>query len=288
MITILTTTYNRENLLDRLYESLKNQINKKFIWYIVDDGSSDNTKAHIRKYIDEKKIEIRYDYKENAGKHKAINYAIKNIKTDLTFIVDSDDWLEESAIDEIYFYDNKYKNDNTLCGYSFLRKYPNGHINNKKFPKDELRGNYIQVRINGKIGGDKAEVWKTKCLKEYPFPEFQGENFLGEDIVWIDMAEKYEMIHINKAIYISDYLEEGLTKNRRINNIKSPNGCVERAKRLMNKNCNAKTKLKGAMQYIIYSKFAKRKIEFNENKIVYAVYPISVIIYRIWKKVYKN
>ena len=74
-----------------------------------------------------------------------------------------------------------------------------------------------------------AEVWYTHCLKEYPFPEFQGETFLGEDIVWVRMSKKSRMRFFNRVIYISDYLEDGLTNNRRKNNIKSPNGCVARA-----------------------------------------------------------
>lgn len=59
-----------------------------------------------------------------------------------------------------------------------------------------------------------AEVWYTHCLKEYLFPEFQGEKFLGEDIVWVRMSEKYKMRFFNRVIYISDYLEDGLTNNR--------------------------------------------------------------------------
>ena len=41
--TIFTTTYNRKNLLPRLYESIKAQTFKDFVWLIVDDGSKDGT-----------------------------------------------------------------------------------------------------------------------------------------------------------------------------------------------------------------------------------------------------
>ena len=74
------------------------------------------------------------------------------------------------------------------------------------------------------------QVLNTRCLKEFPFPEYRNEKFLGEDLVWIRMAMKYQMVHINRAIYVGNYLEDGLTKNRRKNNIRSPHGCMERAK----------------------------------------------------------
>lgn len=103
---------------------------------------------------------------------------------------------------------------------------------------------------------DKAEVFKTSCLKEFPFPEYQGERFLGEDIMWVRMARKYMMVHINKVIYIGNYQDDGLTKNRRLNNIKSPIVCMNRAKDFMGSEFKKKYRLKAALQYVIYGKFA--------------------------------
>ena len=289
ILTILTPTYNREYTLERLYNSLVKQEDKDFLWYIIDDGSSDNTKIKVEEFIKDNKIKIKYDYKPNGGKHRALNYAIKKINTELTFIVDSDDWLENNAVSIIKQYHKKYKNNEKICGYSFLRKYPNGEINDKKFPRNELIGNYIDVRINGKIGGDKAEVFLTKCLLEFLFPEFENEKFLGEDVVWFDMALKYDMVHINSSIYISDYLQDGLTKNRRKNNINSPIGCMERAKRLMNNKCNILTRIKGILSYIVYGKFANKKYkelydDFEQTKIFFIMlFPIGKIIYLKWR-----
>ena len=48
LITIFTPTYNRENLLERLYNSLCCQSYLDFEWLIVDDGSTDNTETVIR------------------------------------------------------------------------------------------------------------------------------------------------------------------------------------------------------------------------------------------------
>ena len=128
-ITVLTPTYNREKNLYKLYNSLCSQTNKDFVWMIIDDGSTDNTKEVINKWRDENKIEIVYIYKENGGKHTALNIGIKNINTDMTFIVDSDDWLVDNAIEIIY--------KDEVCGFSFLRKFPNGEINNKSFPVND-------------------------------------------------------------------------------------------------------------------------------------------------------
>ena len=108
----------------------------------------------------------------------------------------------------------KYRSQNNICRYAFLRTFPDGKINGKKFDTNEKIGSYIAVRVNGDdTGADKAEVFKTCCLKEFPFPEYLNEKFLGEDLIWVRMARKYEMVHTNKAIYVGNYLEDGLTNN---------------------------------------------------------------------------
>lgn len=203
---------------------------------------------------------MRYIYKENGGKHTALNVGVKQITSELTFIVDSDDKLVPDAIETILQYHKKYKERKDLCGYSFLRRFPDGNINGKPFEPDEKVGTYIECRINADdTQADKAEVFYTRCLKEFPFPEYRNEKFLGEDLVWIRMAMKYQMVHINRAIYVGNYLEDGLTKNRRKNNIRSPYGCMERAKEFMRPELKLKYRLKGAVQYLVYGKFAGEK-----------------------------
>lgn len=90
LVTVITPTYNRAYTLERLYNSLKNQTCKLFEWIIVDDGSADKTRALVENFSREKAIEIRYFYKENGGKHTALNLAMKFVRTPLTIIVDSD------------------------------------------------------------------------------------------------------------------------------------------------------------------------------------------------------
>lgn len=289
-LTILTPTYNRAELLKNLFQSLQTQIIHKFEWLIVDDGSTDNTRAMVEEFIKIAKFPIRYRYKSNGGKHTALNIGINEIDSVLTFIVDSDDILINDAVSTILNIHREYANDKGLCGYSFLRLYPDGRINGKCFLKDNWIVSLIESRINNDdVNSDKAEVYFTQILKEYPFPEYHGEKFLGEDIIWIRIAKKYKMVHINKAIYLGSYLESGLTSNRRILNIKSPVGCMNRAKEYMSPEIKFKYRFKGSVQYIIYGKFAGyslwRLICNSQNFILVALASLpGFLIYKIWNK----
>ena len=288
IVAILTPTFNRGRVLNNLFLSLQEQTIKNFIWFLVDDGSTDDTKNIAKKMKEKAKFPMRYIYKENGGKHSALNVGVNQITSELTFIVDSDDTLVPDAIETILFYHKKYRDRLDLCGFSFLRKFPDGKINGKPFDLNEKVGTYIECRINADdTQADKAEVFFTRCLKEFPFPEYKNEKFLGEDIVWIRMAMKYSMVHINKAIYVGNYLGDGLTKNRRKNNICSPYGCMERAKEFMRPELNLKYRFKGAIQYLVYGKFAgeNQLIAKAQYKALVAVAVLpSMLVYYKWSK----
>lgn len=293
-LTIITPTYNRADFLPKLYESLLRQTNPDFDWMIVDDGSSDGTSGLIDSYRQEKKIRISYERQSNAGKHTALNRGIAKIGSELTFIVDSDDYLPENAVETILFYHEKYRHTPNLCGYSFLRCHGDGRVNTAYFPEDEKIDTYLHVRINGNIGGDKAEVFFTDILKKYPFPVFEGEKYMPEDVVWMRMSGPYQMVHINQNVYICDYLEGGLTNTGRRMKIRSPKGMTLRAKiYLENPETCLKVKIKMMLLYIIYGHFAgyegKRLMSQIPDKLLYALCLLpALLLYKNWQGKYRE
>lgn len=292
-LTIITPTYNRAHLLPRLYESLLKQTNQEFRWLVIDDGSDDGTEFLIRKYQQDGNLTVLYDRQTNGGKHRALNRGVSQIDSELTFIVDSDDYLPAQAVEIVAEYHKKYKGykeTEKLCGYSFLRCHGDGRVNTAYFPQDELIDTYLSVRINGGIGGDKAEVFYTDILKQYPFPEYEGEKYMPEDVVWMRMSGPYRMVHINQNVYICDYLEGGLTKTGRKMKIHSPRGMVLRSQIYLNcREVRLKIKIKMMMLYIIYGHFARctnrelfRKAHAKALWIV-CFFP-AILLYRQWNR----
>lgn len=291
-ITIITPTYNRERYLPVLYKSLLEQTIQTFLWLIVDDGSTDGTGQLVAEWLNEDRIQIQYVRKENGGKHTALNTGIGMTETELIFIVDSDDYLPHDAIEIILRYHGKYRKMDGLCGYSFLRFYPDGNVNEAYFPKDEWIDTYVNARINAGIAGDKAEVFYTDILKKYPFPVYDGEKFVPEDLVWIQMSGPYQMVHINQCVYISDYLEGGLTRSGKKMKIKSPQAMTERARLYLNdESVHIKTKCKMALLYVIYGHFAGKngrmlKQGLKKKRWYMAGMIPGMVLYRVWKRKY--
>lgn len=291
ILTIITPTYNRVDKLHNLYKSLTEQTCKDFVWLVVDDGSTDDTKEIMQNWIDEAVFELQYIYQKNAGKHSALNTGVREIKSKLTFIVDSDDILTTDAVSTI-IEDYQYIADNKkICGIGYLRGYSEKQVIGDRYTADRFIGNFIQERTVRNVTGDKAEVWKTEYLKAVPFPEIPGEKFLGESYVWNTLAKTTDMLFINKIIYITEYLEGGLTKSGRKLRISCPIGGMLNSEILLGKEFDLKTRVKGALLFVAYGKFAGYKyptiLEKSQKcKLVLLFYVPGVVLYHYWKKRY--
>ena len=213
MVTVFTPTYNRAELLLKLYDSLKGQTSFDFEWLIVDDGSKDNTKElvnNLARACD--KFPIRYYYQENHGKHVAINYGVQLAYGEKFFIVDSDDWLPNNAIELILSFFEEIRGLDGYAGIAGLKLYVNGEIVGSTFDGKTVDCTTLE-RTKYSILGDKAEVFYTDILKKYPFPVFDNENFLSEEIVWNRIArDGYKFRWFNEGLYFCEYLDGGLSK----------------------------------------------------------------------------
>ena len=300
-LTILTPTYNREEKLAQLYESLCRQTVEPgtFLWLVADDGSTDGTGNKVRIWQDEQRckkngFQIKYIYFKNGGKHRVLNRVLKDVQTTLVMPVDSDDYLTNDAVATIRDIFEESLSDGSihqLCGFSFLRQQANGQFMSKKVLKDGTLSTFCEERINRSNQGDMAEVWVTEILRLFPFPEYPREKFLGEDVVWIRMSGPYYMRFFNRVIYRSDYLQDGLTNNRRQINMHSPLGCTERARTFLESSCiRTCKKVKPAMQYWIYGHIAGNSIRELYQKrpghgilLILTIAP-AMILETIWRR----
>lgn len=226
-VTVFTPTYNRAYTLCKLYDSLKRQTRYDFEWLIVDDGSIDDTERIIGQWLKEDlPFSIQYYKKENGGKHRAINYALNKARGELFFVVDSDDFLSDIAIETIVQIYNTLplKSGVKYAGIAGGKGYYNGKMVGTSF-----EGKYLDClsveRAKYGISGDKAEVFITSVLQEYPFPEFKGEKFVTEAAVWDRLSlDGYYLRYFNEIIYLCEYLEDGLTQQGLDLYYKNPQG----------------------------------------------------------------
>ena len=213
-ITVFTPAYNRAHLLPRLFHTLKQQTNMDFEWLIIDDESSDHTETVVHQFMEEKTpFLIRYFKQKHGGKHRATNYAVTLAKGSYLFIVDSDDWLPENAIELLTGWLQEIQGISTLCGVAGQKALADGKLVGNSFEQKEFIDASSLERKKLHIEGDKAEVFSVEVLKAHPFPEFDGEYFVTEAVCWNAIAaDGYKLRWHQKPIYYCEYLEDGLSK----------------------------------------------------------------------------
>jgi glycosyl transferase cpsO len=249
LITVFTPTYNREQLLSRLFTSLQEQSFKDFEWLIVDDGSTDNTHDVVVKFVEEGIVPIKYVFKRNGGKHRAINEGVKHAKGELFFIVDSDDMLPPDALKRVAEVYQQIKDDRDFGGVAGVDAYPDGRIVGSGLSAPVIDCNSIDIRSKYHVVGDLSEVFRTDVMREFPFPEIEGEKFCPEVLVWNRIARKYKLRYFNEAIYIAEYQPEGLTARIVEIRMKSPIASTTCYAEMVSLNIPFKEKVKAAINY---------------------------------------
>ncbi|ESU73770.1 beta-glycosyltransferase [Geobacillus thermopakistaniensis] len=225
-LTIFTPTYNRGYILKNCYESLCRQINKNFIWLIVDDGSTDNTEELVNTWIKENRIKIVYIKQKNAGKHVAHNTGVLNCNTEMFVCVDSDDYLTDDAVKVIYDNWGYIKLNNSLAGMIALRGHNHQEALGTRMPKGINKCKISDLYQKYGFKGDTMMVFKTDILKRNLFPVFEGEKFVTEAVIYDKIDQNYEMMLLDKILYICEYLEDGYSRNIQEVHRKNPIGYI--------------------------------------------------------------
>ena len=216
LLTIFTPTYNRANLLPKLFESIRRQTGfTDFEWLIIDDGSTDGTEAMVAEWQSTQlNFALRYVKQPNGGKHRAMNRAAQLAEGEWFLCVDSDDLLaSDTAVDQLAPMLQELTPKAEFCSLTPLRITPAGEIIGTKNLPAQLDTDFFTYRMKMHVKGDRAEVMRTSTLRQYPFPEFEGEKFLSEGCLMTKMAERYVTRFVTLPMVICEYLPGGLTDN---------------------------------------------------------------------------
>ena len=107
LVSIIIPAYNTAQYLHRAIESSLRQTYTNIEVIVVDDGSTDETLSVARKYeaSDER---VRVFTQENGGVSVARNHAMSEAKGEYFTFLDSDDWLEDEAVEILLDAQMKY------------------------------------------------------------------------------------------------------------------------------------------------------------------------------------
>ena len=283
ILTVFTPTFNRAYILHRCYESLLRQTNKNFIWLIIDDGSTDNTKKLVTEWMNkENGSEIRYEYKKNGGMHTAHNKAYELIDTELNVCIDSDDFMPDNAVELIVNFWDKH-GCNKYSGIVSLDNDNKGHIIGTSLPNKKSTKLYEFYDMGGK--GDKNLVYRTDIIRKYPpYPEFEGEKFVPLSYKYLLIDQDYDLLILNEPTCTVEYMEDGSSMNMFRQYYKNPRGFSFMRKVHMIYDKKFINKFKSCIHYVSGSLIIKNRkflVESPKKFMTLLAYPFGCILYLI-------
>lgn len=209
-ISVFTPTYNRAYCLENVYISLCRQVCQNFVWLIVDDGSSDNTRGLVDEWAREAKISIRYYRTNNGGKQKAHNFAVTLAESELFICLDSDDVLAENAIELIQFEWKKGPSD--VAGIvAYKGNLETGERLSTVFPTEGLAKLGDIYRLG--FVGETALVYRVDILQKYLYPDIPGEFYMPDAYVYDNIDRDYDLIILPRVLEICRYMIDGTSVN---------------------------------------------------------------------------
>ena len=144
-VSVIVPIYNVEKYLEKCINSLLSQTLEDIQIILVNDGSKDNSGNIAREYEKNNKNRIIYVEKENGGLSDARNYGLKYATGDFVAFLDSDDYIEKNAYEEMYNKAIEENADYVEC--DFIWEFPNKIRVDKQYPYKNKKEMLSFVRV---------------------------------------------------------------------------------------------------------------------------------------------
>lgn len=203
LVTIITSNYNRREVLYRCMRSIESQTFRDLEYIVVDNGSSVSFDDIMEKFMAEATIPIMFVKRNNGiGRQSGRNSAIRRARGEYLAILDSDDEYLPNGIERLVkawmqIPEEKRQEYREVCclvqdeyGHQIGPKFPE-HINNLS----HLAA--LAVVMKPEYSCEHANMSRTILLKENLFPEPEGVSNYQECIIWWKLSKHYKSYFFN-------------------------------------------------------------------------------------------
>lgn len=205
LVTVYVTNYNYGKFIEQALESIYNQTFQDFELIIVDDGSTDNSKEIIESYATKEKTSVIFQ--KNKGLNVTNNIALKASKGKYIMRLDADDYLVESALEQMV----AELEGNDELGLVFPNYYLVDEENIKlaeikRFNFDEEVSLY-DLPAHGAVTMIRVDFLKS--LGGY------DESYKCQDgyELWIKFITKYKVSNVSEPLFYYRQHGDNLTSN---------------------------------------------------------------------------
>ncbi len=208
-LTILMPTFNAAPYVGQAVDSLLQQTFRDFELWIIDDGSTDNTRQIIQSLSDAR-IK-KYYLNENRGRVLLINEFVKKVSTDFFTITDADDVSHPHRLQMQM--DLLHKDEELMmCGTSYWAMDEKGFLFRELLLPTEYADVSNQMPSRCQFLGATTIMRSTVITS---FPEFYRLYF-KDNLADADLAsrivDRFKAVNVNKPLYGYRMVKTSLTR----------------------------------------------------------------------------
>jgi len=205
-VSIITPMYNAERFIKETIESVKKQTYKNWEMIIVDDGSSDDSVALVKNYLQcDSRLKL-FCLDKNIGVAEARNFALSKVTGRFIAFLDHDDlWAPEKTEKQIGF---MKKNNYAFSFTSYERISEDGTyvINVIPAPETIHYHDFLRNTIIGCL---------TVMLDREKVGEITFDNILSNDLsMWIKILKNFDAYGINFSLASHRQVKGSLSTNK--------------------------------------------------------------------------
>jgi len=205
LVTVYITNYNYSDYIEQAIRSVLNQTLKDFELIIIDDGSTDGSKAIIETYAQNPKVSIIYQ--KNKGLNITNNVALKAAKGKYIVRLDADDYFEENALKEM----SDVLEEKPEIGLVFPNYYIVDASNNivSEIKRHDFDN---EVTILDQPAHGACTMIRVASMKKVGGYD---ESYTCQDgyELWVKFISKFKVTNINKTLFSYRRHNNNLTNN---------------------------------------------------------------------------
>lgn len=189
--SIIVPVYNTGDYLYNCLDSIKNQSYPNFESIIVNDGSTDNSEAIIKEYLDDERFV--YLKQENMGVSMARNNGISKSTGNFIIFLDSDDYLDEKYLEVV---NKEFEDDIDILKIGASKIGEDTLYNNVSFPKTNSNEAINKLLKDSFMETVWSYVFSAKFFKDnnFQFPKGRVHEDFGTIPLILEKAKKIKAI----------------------------------------------------------------------------------------------
>lgn len=200
-ISIIVPIYNVEQYVEKCITSLLNQTYKNIEVLAVIDGSPDNS-IDIVKKMAKKDKRVKFYEKSNGGYGSVLEYAISAIDSKYFIVCDPDDWLVDTAIEDLYKNLKKYDVDFVVGDiFKVYTDNSDGILDVGCHKSYEIIPYYKYNNLNNFYffrPTPHAKLFKTEIAKKIRFPH--NVSYTDNILYDVYLSKSKSGVYVNKPL----------------------------------------------------------------------------------------